>query len=312
MALREHRADTVNGETVDGERVHGPTAGFRRWAPANIAVGLVISLGAGIFAYPATAAWITDLAHSATVSGYVQSVSEHDDAAREAVLDEARRYNESLPYGPLRDPYILNAHGGADDIDDGRADYQSQLSSQPGTPMARLRIAEIGVDVPIYHGTSDDTLSRGIGHLYGSGLPVGGIGTHSVLTGHSGFVGATLFTRLGELETGDTFVIDVAGENLVYRVDRITTVLPDEGDELRRDPSGDYVTLLTCTPTGVNTHRLLVRGERVTAVDDISEQIAVAADAGGAETPWGPLAVFVAGCTVGVFIARSRVPRRIS
>lgn len=300
MALMEHRG------------TQAPVAGVRRWAPANTVVGLVIALGAGIFAYPATAAWITDLAHNATVSGYVQPVSEHDDAEREAVLAEALRYNENLPYGPLRDPYILNAQGGADNIEDGRADYQSQLSSQPGTPMARLRIAEIDVDLPIYHGTSEDTLSRGIGHLYGSGLPVGGTGTHSVLTGHSGFVGATLFTRLGELDTGDTFVIDVAGESLVYRVDRITTVLPDEGDELRRDPSGDYVTLLTCTPTGVNSHRLLVRGERVTAVDDVSEQIAVAADAGGAEIPWGPLAVLVAGCAVGVLIARSRAPRRVS
>ncbi len=305
MAVMTRHADA---EVDAAGRAPAPTAS-RRWAPAQVAVGLAVAVGAGVFAYPATAAWITDLAHTATVSGYVDSVQAQGDAQRAALLEAARRYNDGLPYGPLRDPYILNARGGADDVEAGRADYESQLSTSADAPMARIRIAAIDVDLPIYHGTSEDTLARGIGHLYGSGLPVGGTGTHAVLTGHSGFVGATLFSRLGELTIGDTFVVDVAGESLVYRVDRITTVLPDEGDALRRDPAGDFVTLLTCTPTGVNSHRLLVRGERVTAEDEVTEQVAVAAGAGAVDIPWGSLAVLVAGCTVGVLIARSRVPR---
>lgn len=282
----------------------------RRWSPMNIAVAVIVMAGAGLIAYPSGATWISDLTHASTVSGYAQAVSDSTSSELGGMLDAARDYNEHLPDGPLRDPYTLNAEGGADDVDDGRADYLQQLSLAPGAPMARIRIPGIGVDLPIYHGTDEDTLARGIGHLYGSGLPVGGEGTHSVLTGHSGIPGASLFTRLDELDLGDEFAIDVAGETLVYRVDQIKTVLPDDGDLLRQSPGHDYVTLLTCTPTGVNTHRLLVRGERVDAQTAEAEQISLPSAPGAPALPWGAFAVLIGGLAIAVTIARPRPSAR--
>lgn len=290
------------------------TAGpaLRRWAPLNVGIALVIALGASVIAYPSTAAWITDLTHAATVSGYARSTSERTPSERAALLGEARTFNEALPYGPLRDPYVLNEEGGSEDLGVARDRYESLLAERPGGPLARIRIPSIGVDLPVYHGTSEATLARGIGHLFGSGLPVGGAGTHSVLTGHSGFVGATLFTRLNELQRGDTFVVEAAGESFVYRVDQIAIVRPDEGDLLRRDPDKDLVTLLTCTPTGVNSHRLLVRGERVVSAEDAAEQIALAERGAAASVPWLAFAILLAGASLAVGTARMRVARRVS
>lgn len=131
--------------------------------------------------------------------------------------------------------------------------------------MGRISIPSIHSDLPIFHGTDDETLSKGAGHLFGSGLPVGGTGTHSVLTAHSGFVNATLFDDLDQVRQGDVFSVTVLGESFYYKVDQIKTVLPEETDDLRKVQDKDYVTLVTCTPTGVNSHRLLVRGERVDA-----------------------------------------------
>jgi len=278
----------------------------RRWSPVNVVVAVLVLAGAGLIAYPSGATWITDLTHASTVSGYAQAVSDSTSSELEKMLDAARDYNEHLPDGPLRDPYTLNAEGGADDVYEGREDYLRQLTFAPGAPMARIRIPEIGVDLPIYHGTDEDTLARGVGHLYGSGLPVGGEGTHSVLTGHSGIPGASLFTRLAELDVGDEFAIDVAGETLVYRVDETTTVLPDDGDLLRQSPGHDYVTLLTCTPTGVNTHRLLVRGERIDDRTGESAQIALPAATDAPDVPWGAIAALIGGLAIAVSIARPR------
>lgn len=283
----------------------------KRWSAVEIGIGLVIAAGAMILAYPSAATWYSDIAHASTVSGYAQAVSGAVPEQLSDLLADAHDFNDRLPDGPLRDPYVLNAEGGSDDRNDGLDDYVSQLSLYPGAPMARIRIPEIGVDLPVYHGTDEATLAKGIGHLRGSALPVGGSGTHAVLTGHSGIPGAVLFDHLKDLEEGDLFYIQVAGSELAYRVDRISTVLPDDGDELRKVAGHDYVTLLTCTPTGVNTHRLLVRGERVDRADVEPDQVALAAAPATPAPLWEALIILTAGLSAASWFARPRIRRAL-
>lgn len=172
-------------------------------------------------------------------------------------LDSAHEYNRLNTGGPLSDPWLSRVSEGSDNY---RA-YLSELSGQ--SVMARLVIPAIDVDLPVYHGTTERTLAKGIGHLFGSQLPVGGPGTHALLTGHTGIPEATLFDNLDQLEIGDAFYISVAGEHLKYEVSDINVVLPHETDSLRPVAGQDLVTLITCTPYGINTHRLLVTAHRV-------------------------------------------------
>ena len=280
-----------------------PVVVRRRWSVANVAVAVVVFAGIATLTYPTAADWFSDLAHASEISGYVHDVAGTDAASLRDLREAAQVYNAHLPNGPLRDPYVLNASGEGESVAAGRSTYESLLSPTPGAPMARIRIPSIDVDLPIYHGTDDATLARGIGHLYGSGLPVGGPSTHAVLTGHSGLPNATLFTHLDEVRKGDLFFIDVAGEELAYRVDQIKVVKPDDGEDLRQVPGHDYVTLLTCTPTGVNTHRLLVRGERV-ARSAASESAKVAPPPAPGP-PWWGVAV-LGGAAIGCVIAWPR------
>ena len=148
------------------------------------------------------------------------------------------------------------------------AEYQSLLDSGGGV-MGTIRIPKISVKLPIYHGTSESALASGAGHLYGSSLPVGGKSTHAVLTGHRGLVEAAMFTRLDEMRVGDYFYIEVMGRTLGYQVDRITVIEPNDTSQLKIVPGEDRVTLMTCTPYGVNTHRLLVSATRSAIPDEI-------------------------------------------
>lgn len=147
-------------------------------------------------------------------------------------------------------------------------EYQSLLDSGGGV-MGTIRIPKISVRLPIYHGTSESALASGAGHLYGSSLPVGGKSTHAVLTGHRGLVEAAMFTRLDEMSVGDYFYIEVMGRTLGYQVDRITVIEPNDTSQLKIVPGEDRVTLMTCTPYGVNTHRLLVSATRSAIPDEI-------------------------------------------
>jgi sortase A len=180
----------------------------------------------------------------------------------EALLDEARQFNQALPSGPLRDPYSLNEKGEQTVVGAGSEAYRKLLDVGPGGMMGRISIPSIHADLPIFHDTDEETLSKGAGHLFGSGLPVGGTDTHSVITAHSGFVNATLFDNLDKVAKGDVFSVTVLGQTLYYKVDQILTVLPEDTDALRKVPGADLITLVTCTPKGINSHRLLVRGER--------------------------------------------------
>lgn len=191
--------------------------------------------------------------------------------AKEA-LAAARAYNQRLAQtgqtviGEAHDPFASESGGSkTSDEDDSLAakdqEYQSLLDTGEGV-MGSVRIPKISVNLPIYHGTSEDALRRGVGHLYGTSLPAGGKNSHTVLTGHRGLVNAELFTRLDELRKGDYIYVDVMGETLGYKVDRISVIKPDEVSKLKVEPGKDRITLMTCTPYGVNTHRLLVSGLR--------------------------------------------------
>ena len=156
--------------------------------------------------------------------------------------------------------------------------YESTLDVTGTGIMGYITIEKIGVELPIYHGTSDAVLQVAAGHLEGTSLPVGGASTHAVISAHRGLPSAKLFTNLDQLEVGDTFTITVLDRTLTYEVDNISIVLPTETDSLKVSEGKDYVTLMTCTPYGINTHRLLVRGRRITTPDKL-KHIRVTSDA---------------------------------
>ena len=199
----------------------------------------------------------------------------------EEALKAARAYNERLAatgqstIGEVADPFTSNTgHSTASDAGDSIAsrdsEYQSLLDVGQGV-MGTIRIPSIDVNLPIYHGTGDDALAIGAGHLYGTSLPVGGESSHAVITGHRGLPNSLLFTRLDELKVGDAFYIDVMGEELGYKIDRIDVITPDDSGKLRITAGEDRVTLMTCTPYGVNSHRLLVSGVRAAIPEDVPD-----------------------------------------
>ncbi|GAA3893902.1 hypothetical protein GCM10022381_39430 [Leifsonia kafniensis] len=255
--------------------------------------------------YPTAAAWFSDRIHATEVSGYVAQVENLRPADQQKLLDDAHAFNAALPSGPIRDPFTLNSAGEQSDIGSGADAYEAALNLDSDGVMGRIDIPTIDVHLPIFHGTSEETLAKGVGNLFGSALPVGGESTHSVLTAHSGFVTATLFDDLKTMKTGDVFSITVVNETIYYEVDQILTVLPDETEALRRVDGNDYVTLITCTPTGVNTHRLLVRGERIEAPAQTDATTTTQpSDTTDPGLPWWALAI------VGMAIAAVLLTRR--
>lgn len=208
------------------------------------------------------------------------------------VIGEAKDPLAELYDDPQNAANNASADGSDDSGDSASAkdkEYQSLLDSGDGV-MGAIRIPKISVNLPVYHGTSELTLASGAGHLYGSSLPVGGKNTHSVITGHRGLVEAAMFTRLDEMRVGDYFYLDVMGRTLGYKVDRITEINPDDTSKLKIVPGEDRVTLMTCTPYGVNTHRLLVSAlrsaipEEIPAEDDAAKDVRVIAGVVSAAT----------------------------
>ena len=175
----------------------------------------------------------------------------------QALLD-AHAYNQSLTGIPLADPYSATSS------EHDTAAWDNYLHQLADTDvMGRIRVPNVGIDLPIHHGTSDEAMRTGAGHLYGTALPVGDTGARPVLSTHTGLRSATLFDRLTDVKIGDTFYVDVYGETLAYKVTRIDVITPDQIEALAPTPGKDLVTLMTCTPYAVNSHRLLVTGERV-------------------------------------------------
>lgn len=258
----------------------------------NIVLQVFAMIAIALLVYPDAASWIARIGHNAEISGYIDSVEQTPDAERQRILDAAYAYNDTLEPGSLTDPYI------SQNPDEARrtAVYKSyeELLRVSGTDViGTLSYPRLDIGLPVYHGTSDEVISKGVGHLYGSSLPVGGPGTHSVMTSHSGLLNASLFTPLPKAKVGDTFHMTVLGETHYYEVISTEEVLPEQTESLRIEHGQDLVTLITCTPIGINSHRLLVTGTRVPGPDSDGRNM-IAGDGITAGFPWWAL-IFLAG-----------------
>ena len=216
---------------------------------------LLLAFGAGLIFYPEIADALSKKNASAAVQNYSAALSQVDAAAIAEELNRAQAYNNALTGTGIKDPFVPGSGVVLGE------DYLSILNL--GGTMGYVVIPKISVNLPIHHGTADETLRSGVGHLEGTSLPVGGPSTHAVLTSHAGLTNARLFTDLEELEIGDRFYVHVLDEVLAYQVDQIKVVEPQDTRDLIPVRDKDYVTLVTCTPYGVNSHRLLVRGTRI-------------------------------------------------
>ena len=232
----------------------------------NIFLILALVAGLSLLLYPIISDYWNSLHASQAVASYDQAVKSMDEGKYDELLQRAGQYNRDLF---LRGSLFALT-------DEEREDYNSQLDIDGSGVMGYIEIPTIKVSLPIYHGTSDDVLQVAVGHLEWSSLPVGGESTHCVLSGHRGLPSAKLFTNLDQLTEGDLFVIRTLDEVLTYEVDRILIVLPSELQALAAEEGKDLCTLVTCTPYGVNSHRMLVRGHRV---DNQSEAVRLTADA---------------------------------
>lgn len=225
--------------------------------------------GVAMIAYPIVSNLFYETNRSQVTTEYEKQVEDVKDDEVAALFSEANKYNESLLKANVIltdpfDPSVLE--------NEGNAPYRNLLNYSKDGIMGYVSIPVINLELPIYHGTSTETLEKGIGHLEQTSLPVGGIGTHSVLTGHSGLAGKRLFTDLPELKEGDVFYIRVLNEIMAYKVVKIAIVEPKDTSLLRIDRTRDLVTLLTCYPFGVNSHRFLVTGERVEIEEAASQE----------------------------------------
>lgn len=243
----------------------GRRARRERHRPSRLVPFLVAAIfvaGAVTLLYPTASAWITQYQQSQIIAALTDEVDQLPAEGLDAALEAAHEYNARLTGEAV---VGANSHvPTADAQEDAETPYAEQLVANSGGLMGRLKIPSISVDLPIYHGTSDLTLLRGVGHLEGTSLPVGGRSTHSVLTAHRGLASAELFTNLDRVEVGDTLTIEIFGETLTYRVRETQVVEPTETETLRPVRGDDLVTLVTCTPLGINTQRILVTGERIT------------------------------------------------
>ena len=205
----------------------------------------------GLLFYPLVGELLNEKYHSDVETTYIEAIADTDKTELTAQREAAQRYNAMLSGAAI-------AEGGASAPP---LAYAQQLTV--GGVMAYVDIPPIGVYLPVQHGTDADTLEKSVGHVVGTSLPVGGESTHAVLSAHSGLASSKLFSDIDQLTEGDTFYIHVLGDTLAYRVDAINTVLPTDTHLLQIEDGKDLVTLVTCTPFGVNTHRLLVRGHRI-------------------------------------------------
>lgn len=221
----------------------------RSWITVLAVIVLVASLGAA--AYPLVGNWIAERNQQDVVAAASAKMQENRGEWHKMEQD-AQAYNAALADG------MSNIS---------RSIYNQTLSVTDDGLMGILEIPCLDVEIPIYHDSTSDVLAKGIGHVYGSSLPIGGKGTHAALSGHSGMSNQRMLTDLPNMQKGDFFIIRVLGKTLTYQVDQIRTVLPDDVGELQIDPDKDMVTLITCTPYGINSHRLLVRGVRVSDED---------------------------------------------
>ncbi len=219
-----------------------------------ILVTLVLLVGLSLLLYPTVADYINSLNYRKDIVDYQQNLQQLDDSERQAMLEAAHAWNDALSD-------VGSQIGGLDA--ERRQRYAALLDPFDTGMMGYIEIEKAGIYLPVYHGTEESVLQAGVGHIEGSSLPVGGTGTHTILSGHTGLPSSKLFSNIDQLEVGDTFFLHILGEVLTYRVESTAVMLPEDAEKQAFDPERDLCTLMTCTPYGVNSHRLLVRGVRI-------------------------------------------------
>lgn len=241
---------------------------MKKGAFSTIILILVFLAGLSLLLYPTVSDYWNSLHQSRAITEYAEQVAELDNDVYEQLWADAHSYNQALL--DKADRYEMT--------DEEREEYESLLNVSGNGIIGYIEISKIGCSLPIYHGTDEAVLQIAVGHIEGSSLPVGGESTHTVLSGHRGLPSAKLFTDLDKLVEGDTFVLRILDETLTYEVDQILIVEPYEMNALEIEEGKDYCTLVTCTPYGINTHRLLVRGHRIDNLEE-AKTIRVTADA---------------------------------
>lgn len=232
---------------------------------AKILIGILFLLGVAILLYPMVSDYINSLSQAQVVEHFSDEVSRMEQAELEREIQRAKDYNSNLARTIVIDPFTETMD------QELSSDYENILNING--QMGVITIPKINVELPIYHGTGPAVLQKGVGHLPNTAFPVGGEGTHAVLSGHRGLPEAKLFSDLDELELGDKFYIKVLNQTLAYTVDEIKVVEPHQTESLKPVDGKDYVTLVTCTPYGVNSHRLLVRGIRTAYTPEAEVEI---------------------------------------
>jgi len=226
---------------------------------------LLFFIGLSLLLYPSLSNFYNQKVGSKAIVDYESILENKNDEEYNEMFADAENYNEKLL--KLSNPFVTHKT---------IKGYNKLLNLNDNGMMGYISIKKIKVELPIYHGTSESVLGKAVGHLEGSSLPIGGLNTHSVLSAHRGLPSYTLFTNLDKLEIGDTFVIKVLNRELTYQVDKIEIVKPSEIESLKVEKDKDYVTLMTCTPYGINTHRLLVRGVRI---ENAEEEVFITTEA---------------------------------
>ncbi|MDY3997549.1 MAG: class C sortase [Blautia sp.] len=234
----------------------------------TIVLVIIFLAGLGLLLYPTVSDYWNSFHQSRAVVSYIENVTNIDDKKYEELWNSAVAYNEELAETGIK--WTLT--------DEEKEEYDEYLKVDDTGIMAYIEIPEIDCSLPIYHGTEESVLQIAIGHIEGTSLPVGGEGSHCVLSGHRGLPSAKLFTDLDKLVEGDTFIIQTLDATLTYEVDQIRIVEPTDLSDLQIEEGKDLCTLVTCTPYGINTHRLLVRGHRI-ANDEEATEVRVSADA---------------------------------
>ena len=229
---------------------------------------ILLTIGVGILLYPDIMNWLESREHVGFIQQYNQNVALMEEEAIEYELERARIFNEGITDISINDPW----GEGANDIV-GTEEYYTMLNFTDIRMMGRIEIPAINVDLPIFHGSTSAVLERGVGHMPHTSLPIGGYGNHSILTAHTGLVNARLFTDLEHLPIGEVFVITIATHRIAYQVVDRDIVWPHQIDRLQTYEDRDLVTLVTCTPYSVNSHRLLVLGERIPYYDGMLDDI---------------------------------------
>ena len=233
----------------------------------NLVFIILLSLGVSIMLYPVISNYIYTNKYNNKITAYTNTSQEENEKRKKELLEEANNYNKELSSIKVFDIF-------KEKNNDSSKKYENTLKVTGDGMMGYLEIPKIDIKLPIFHGTSEQVLQKGVGHLEGTSLPIGGESTHSVLTGHRGLPSSKLFTDINQMRKGDIFYIYILDNVLAYMVDKISVIEPTDLSELNLIDGEDYITLLTCTPYGINTHRLLVRGKRIEYNVEYSKNVA--------------------------------------